>query len=331
MKNELIMNIMQQMSNSLSETQLSELKTVLYISLQNYEITPKSNELIEYDNTNHKYLRLFLISKGAAGLSQRTLDNYELTISMFLNTVNKSLNDYTDSDFICYLEVYRRTRNVSFSRIKNMQSALSSFWTWLYKKHYVKSNPVAALDSIKLPKKIKHPFSDEERELLKINCTQLRDLAIMEFLYSTGVRISELTSLDIDDISFSDKDCTVYGKGGKDREVYINAPTCIYLKKYLESRKDENPALFVSLKKPHKRLSKNGIEAILRKLGLKCGINNVHPHRFRRTMATNALNRGMPIEQVSRLLGHSKLDTTQIYCTVSQENVRLSHRKYLSA
>lgn len=331
MKDDIILQILQQMSCKLDSGQLSELKIVLHLCLKDFSISKKTVDLPACDTGNLKYLKKFLISKSAAGLSPKTLDNYELTITMFLETINKPINNYTDDDFICYLELYRRTRKVSFARIKNMQSALNSFWSWLFKKHYVQSNPVAALDSIKLPKKIKQPLSDEEREVLKINCTHLRDLALMEFLYSTGVRVSELTALNISDISFVDKDCVVYGKGGKDREVYINAPSGIYLQKYLQTRKDDNPALFVSSRHPYQRLTKAAIEAVLRNLGRRCGIANVHPHRFRRTMATNALNRGMPIEQVSRLLGHSKLDTTQIYCTVSQENVRLSHRKFLSA
>ena len=331
MKNELIFNVISQMSDILNSEQLARLKTVLHMCLKNYTVVKDNLSLSTCNDDNFRYLRQFLLSKGASGLSQKTLDNYSLTIRMFLSTVNKPIGKYHDDDFICYLEMYRRVRKVSFSRIKNMQSALNSFWSWLFKKQIVNSNPVAALDSIKLPKKIKQPLSDEDREILKLHCNRLRDLALMEFLYSTGVRVSELTSLNISDISFSSKDCIVYGKGGKDREVYINAPTCIYLKQYLDSRTDDNPALFVSSRSPHSRLSKNAIEAILRSLGNRCGISNVHPHRFRRTMATNALNRGMPIEQVSRLLGHSKLDTTQIYCTVSQENVRLSHKKYLSA
>lgn len=331
MKNELINNILDAMCPCLNSDQMHQLKTVLHMAMYDYSVSKKETEIIVRQPDGYAYLDKFLLSKSSAGLSPRTLDNYRLTITMFLDAINKPLAELTDDDFIYYLEKYRQIRQVSFSRIKNMQSALSSFFTWLHKKRYIPSNPVAQLDSIKLPKTIKKPFSDEDRELLKIQCEQLRDLALMEFLYSTGVRVSELTALNRSDINFNSNDVTVFGKGSKERETYITPSAGIYLKMYLDSRTDDNPALFVSLHKPYRRLSKNGVERMLRELGRRTGIKNVHPHRFRRTMATNALNRGMPIEQVSRLLGHAKLDTTQIYCSVNQENVRMSHKKYLSA
>lgn len=331
MKNELINNILDAMCPCLNADQMHQLKTVLHMAMYDYSVSKKDTEIVVRQPDGYAYLDKFLLSKSSAGLSPRTLDNYQLTITMFLDAINKPLAELTDDDFIYYLERYRQIRQISFSRIKNMQSALSSFFTWLHKKRYIPSNPVAQLDSIKLPKTIKKPFSDEDRELLKIQCNQLRDLALMEFLYSTGVRVSELTSLNRSDINFNSNDVTVFGKGSKERETYITPSAGIYLKMYLDSRTDDNPALFVSLHRPYRRLSKNGVERMLRELGRRTGIKNVHPHRFRRTMATNALNRGMPIEQVSRLLGHAKLDTTQIYCSVSQENVRMSHKKYLSA
>lgn len=331
MKNELINSILDAMCPCLNSDQMHQLKTVLHMAMYDYSVSKKETEIIVRQPDGYAYLDKFLLSKSSAGLSSRTLDNYRLTITMFLDAVRKPLAELTDDDFIYYLERYRQIRQVSFSRVKNMQSALSSFFSWLHKKRYIPSNPVAQLDSIKLPKTIKKPFSDEDRELLKIQCNQLRDLALMEFLYSTGVRVSELTSLNRSDINFNSNDVTVFGKGSKERETYITPSAGIYLKMYLDSRTDDNPALFVSLHRPYRRLSKNGVERMLRELGRRTGIKNVHPHRFRRTMATNALNRGMPIEQVSRLLGHAKLDTTQIYCSVSQENVRMSHKKYLSA
>lgn len=331
MKNELINNILDSMCPHLDSDQMHRLKTALHVAMYDYSVSKKETEIIVRQPDGYVYLEKFLMSKSSAGLSPKTLDNYRLTISMFLDTINKPLAELVDDDLIYYLEKYRQIRQVSFSRIKNMQSALSSFFTWLHKKRYIPSNPVAQLDSIKLPKTIKKPFSDEDREILKINCGQLRDLALMEFLYSTGVRVSELTALNRSDVNFSTNDVTVFGKGAKERETYFTPAAGIYLKMYLDSRTDDNPALFVSLQQPYRRLSKNGVERMLRVLGRKTGIENVHPRRFRRTMATNALNRGMPIEQVSRLLGHTKLDTTQIYCSVSQENVRMSHKKYLGA
>lgn len=328
MKTEVITAILQQMAPHLEESQMTELKGTLYICLQDYEIQRKQTEITVYEDNASAYLRRFLLERGAAGLSQETLDNYKLTLEMFLQATNKPVTQYTDEDIICYLEVYRRVRKVSFARIKNMQSAMSSFFGWLCRRKYIPANPVAQMDSIKVPKKIKHPFTAEDMEILRINCRQLRDMAVLETLYSTAVRVSELAAMDRTDISFVNRDVTVTGKGNKQRETYINASMGVYLKMYLESRTDNNPALFVSLKVPHKRLSKRGIEALIKRIGIAAGVENVHPHRFRRTAATDLLRRGMPIEQVSKLLGHVKLDTTQIYCTVDQESVRMSHRKY---
>lgn len=331
MKQELIANILDSMSSTLNTEQLIELKNTLYVCLYNLQISKQTTSITTCERSNQYYMEKFLLSKGSTGLSQNTISNYRLTISMFLNSINKPLNDLKEDDFIFYLETYRKQRKVSYSRIKNMQSALSSFFTWLFKKHYILTNPMAYLDSIKLPKIIKKPFMPEEREIIKFNCNQIRDLALTEFLYSTGVRVSELVSLNRTDINPLTNTVMVMGKGSKEREVYITPNAKVYLDMYLKSRTDNNPALFVSLRKPFNRLSIKGVQAICRRIGDKVGIPKVTPHRFRRTTATNALNRGMPLEQVSILLGHSNLDTTRIYCTVQQESVRLSHQKYLVA
>ena len=328
MKNDVITAIMQQMTPYLSEEQIRELKGTLYICLQPYEIVKRQTDVVVYQDNGEDYLRRFLLEKGAAGLSERTLDNYKLTLKMFLRSTNKPVGEYTDEDILCYLELYRRVRRVSFSRIKNMQSAMNSFFGWLCRRRYIDSNPVERLEPVKLPKRVKQPFSSEEMQLIRMNCDELRDRAIVETLYSTAVRVSELVAMNREDISFQNRDVTVIGKGNKQRETYINSGMGVYLRMYLESRTDDNPALFVGLKNPHKRLSKNAIEAILKKIGKAAGVPDVYPHRFRRTAATDLLRRGMPIEQVSKLLGHVKLDTTQLYCTVDQDSVRASHRKY---
>ena len=331
MNHELINNILNGMTPHLNENQLRELKSVLFLHLSKYEIHEKSTDMIVYDDSNMRYWDRYKLDRQLSGISPSTLENYQLTVTKFLSTVNKSIGDYTSDDIFNYLDLYRKLRNVSLSRIKNMQSALSSFFSWLYKKGYVESNPVAQLDGIKLPKKIKKGFSDEERELLKLACTNTRDTALLEFLYSTGVRVSEAVRLNRNDINFLNRDLIVFGKGSKERVTYINPATAFWIQKYLEERDDDNPALFVSLYSPHKRLSKKGIEDLLHRIGARAGVSNVHPHRFRRTCATNALNRGMPLEQVAQLLGHEKLDTTKIYCTVNQETVKISHAKYLCA
>lgn len=331
MQHDLINTILHSMTPHLSPDQLRELKSVLYLNLSKYDISERSTEIIAYDDSNMRYWERYRMDRQLSGISPATLDNYQLTVTMFLSTVNKGIKDYTSDDIFNYLELYRKIRKVSLARIKNMQSALSSFFAWLFKKDYIPANPVAQLDGIKLPKKIKKGFSDEERELLKLACTSTRDTALIEFLYSTGVRVSEAARLNRDDVNFLTRDLIVFGKGAKERVTYINPAAAFWLQKYLSERADENPALFVSLYSPHERLTKKGIEHLLHRIGARAGVSNVHPHRFRRTCATNALNRGMPLEQVAQLLGHEKLDTTKIYCTVDQENVKMSHAKFLSA
>lgn len=328
MKNTVIAQIMQQMTPYLTDDQLRELKGTLYICLQPYDLRKCQTTVVVYQDNWTNHLRRFLMEKGAAGLSKKTLANYKLTLEMFLKSTNKPIREYTDEDILCYLELYRRVRKVSFSRIKNMQSAMNSFFGWLCRRRYIDSNPVERLEPVKLPKRVKQPFSPEEMQLIRMNCDELRDRAIVETLYSTAVRVSELVAMNREDISFQNRDVTVIGKGNKQRETYINSGMGVYLRMYLESRKDDNPALFVGLKNPHKRLSKNAIEAILKKIGKAAGVPDVYPHRFRRTAATDLLRLGMPIEQVSVILGHVKLDTTQLYCTTSQDSVRASYRRY---
>lgn len=241
------------------------------------------------------------------------------------------IDKITENDLFVYLAKYKKERGVSNAYLDNIRLVFSSFFGWLNAKGYISKNPTMGLEPIKVEKRIKKPLSDEELEKLRRTCEQERDLALLEFLYSTGVRVSELVALNRQDIDFYGKNVIVYGKGSKERETYLTATSCMHLKAYLDSRQDANEALFVSNKKPYERLTVAGVEGILKKLGKSAGVEKVHPHRFRRTMATNALKKGMPLEEVKELLGHTKLDTTMIYCTVNKENVKHSHQKYMSA
>ena len=207
----------------------------------------------------------------------------------------------------------------------------SSFFVWLRDRDRVRRNPMVLVESIKVEKRVKRPFTDTEREQLLRSCVTIRDKAMMEFLYSTAVRVSELANLNRDDIRWSSKDLIVYGKGGKERTVYLNERTNMYLQEYLQSRTDNNPALFVGLKSPHNRLSKAGIEDMIRRTGERAGVEKAHPHRFRGTSITNAINRGMPLQEASIMAGHAKTETTMLYCNVDQESVKYHHKKYLSA
>lgn len=310
---------------------IEELKMVLYCVLSDYNITEKSTELQSIDESWKEELGAFLVRKRVEGRSEGTIEQYNLHLRHMLQYINKPVKDITEADLFMYISMYKKQRKVSSVYLDNIRLVFSSFFGWLNNKGYIVKNPAAGLDPIKVEKRIKKPLSDTELEILRRKCIIKRDIALVEFLYSTGVRVSELIALNRQDIDFNSMDAVVYGKGAKERETYLNAAACMHLKEYLNSRTDENEALFVSLKSPHERLTVSGVEEILRRLGRATGIEKVHPHRFRRTMATNILNKGMPIEEVKEILGHAKLDTTLIYCQVNKENVKHHHRKYMSA
>lgn len=310
---------------------LEELKSVLYCVLAGYEVTEKRTELQRIDDSWEEELQAFLVRKRVEGRSERTLIQYNLHLRRMLQYINLPVKEITGADLFSYIAMYKQKRGVSSVYLDNIRLVCSSFFGWLSNKGYISGNPAASLDPIKKEKRIKKPLSDTDLEMLRRKCTVERDIALIECLYSTGVRVSELISLNRNDVDFDNMRAVVYGKGAKERETYLTAAACMHLKEYLEARSDENPALFVSLREPHDRLTVSGVEEILRKLGRDTGIPKVHPHRFRRTMATNILNKGMPIEEVKELLGHVKLDTTLIYCQVNRENVRHNHKKYMSA
>ncbi|NBJ95639.1 site-specific tyrosine recombinase/integron integrase [Parablautia muri] len=310
---------------------IDELKAVLYCVLSGYDISEKSTELQSVDESWKEELGAFLVRKRVEGRSDGTIEQYNLHLSRMLRYINKPAKEITESDLFMYISMYKKQRNVSSVYLDNIRLVFSSFFGWLNNKGYIAKNPAAGLDPIKAEKRIKKPLSDTELETLRRKCVIKRDIALIEFLYSTGVRASELIALNRQDIDFNSMDAVVYGKGAKERETYLNAAACMHLKEYLNTRTDGNEALFVSLKAPHDRLTVSGVEEILRRLGKATGIEKVHPHRFRRTMATNILNKGMPIEEVKEILGHAKLDTTLIYCQVNKENVKHHHRKYMSA
>lgn len=331
MKDEFVTKVMLIMLPILGAEQYNELKSALYMVLQEYELAERCTELMDVDKSYIHYLQLFLARKKTEGKSDNTLELYKMHLTNLLQNLNMPIDKITENDLFVYLAKYKKERGVSNAYLDNIRLVFSSFFGWLNAKGYISKNPTMGLEPIKVEKRIKKPLSDEELEKLRRTCEQERDLALLEFLYSTGVRVSELVALNRQDIDFYGKNVIVYGKGSKERETYLTATSCMHLKAYLDSRQDANEALFVSNKKPYERLTVAGVEGILKKLGKSAGVEKVHPHRFRRTMATNALKKGMPLEEVKELLGHTKLDTTTIYCTVNKENVKHSHQKYMSA
>lgn len=331
MKDEIVSAILQEMLPLLNTDQLAALKETVRAQLCGYDIRQKETAVMCTDQNGPNYLHVFLETFRQNGKSEGTISQYQLHISRMLSYIGKNVQQIEDDDLIEYMHRYRQLRRVSGRYLNNMRLVFNSFFRWLQRRKVILRNPVDGLEPIKYRQTVKKPLSPEELEKVRCACERERDLAIVEFLYSSAVRVSELTALNREDICWQSDDVMVLGKGNKEREVYLNARAHLHLRQYLESRTDDNPALFVSAKAPHERLTRAGVEHILAVLGKAAGVENVHPHRFRRTSATDLLRMGMPIEQVQELLGHTKIETTRIYCTVTKEQVRSSHRRYMAA
>ena len=280
--------------------------------------------------TNDEYLKLFLDAKKIEGCSDRTIAYYRSTIDHFIDSINEPIRSIPTETIRTYLADYQNRSKCSKVTVDNIRRNISSFFSWLEEEDYVLKSPMRRIHKIKTAKIVKQIISDEGIEILRDSCSQPRDLAIIDMLYSTGIRVGELVNLNIADINFEQRECIVFGKGDKERRVYFDAKTKIHLQNYLRLRSDDNPALFVTLDAPHKRLKISGVEIRLRELGRKNHLEKIHPHKFRRTMATRAIDKGMPIEQVQKILGHSQIDTTMQYAIVNQNNVKASHQKYIS-
>lgn len=328
MKEQLIREIRTEMSDILSERQLDKLHEVLLSCLNKVRIEPLQGT--EYMQSNIDYLKLYISAKSIEGCSEKTLSYYDTTIRKMIAYLGKDIREITTEELRVYLADYQKIHNVSKVTIDNIRRILSGFFAWLEDENYIIKSPARRIHKIKTAQTIKESFSDESLEILKSSCTNARDLALVEFLVSTGVRVGEIVRLNRQDINFSERSCVVFGKGDKEREIYFDAPTKLHLQIYLNSRQDDNEALFVSRNSPYKRLSVSGIEKMLNSLGERSNIKNVHPHKFRRTLATMAIDKGMPVEQVQKLLGHVRIDTTMHYAMVNQANVKNAHRKYIS-
>lgn len=322
-KNEVLQNMIHQ----LKDEQYEKLKEVLDMVLVNYKIEEIKDELNGEDNQH--YVESFLSSKRLEGCSEKTLHYYESTIQILLDKVQKHVKHVTTDDLRKYLTDYQNDHKSSRVTIDNIRRILSSFFSWLEDEDYIVKSPVRRIHKVKSVTTIKETYSDESLELMRDNCNSLRDLALIDILASTGMRVGELVLLNVDDINFNERECVVFGKGDKERIVYFDARTKIHLQNYINSRNDENKALFVSIKKPYNRLSIGAIETIIRNLGKQLDIPKAHPHKFRRTLATKAIDKGMPIEQLQKLLGHQKIDTTLQYAMVKQSNVKIAHKRYI--
>ena len=329
MKEKLILEIKTAMTEILSQQQMELLNIVLLRSIDNLYITEIDTKIKCFKTYNHKLLSFFIASKKVEGCSDKSLKYYINTIEKLLQKIDKSVIDISTNDLRTYLSDYQELKKSSRVTIDNMRRIFSSFFSWLEDEDYILKSPVRRIHKVKTGRLVKDTLSDEQLEILRDTCAEIRDLAMVELLISTGMRVGELVKINRTDVDFHERQIVVFGKGNSEREVYFDARTKIHLKKYLEMRTDDNKALFVSLSKPNGRLSIGGVEMRLRTLGKKAQIDKVHPHKFRRTLATMAIDKGMPIEQVQKLLGHVKIDTTMHYAMVNQTNVKNSHRKFI--
>lgn len=326
MKQKLVNEVTQGMLPYLNNAQAEKLQAVLQHALWNYELSPIQN--ID-DKPKENLVELFLAAKRIEGCSEKSLKYYKSTIQALLDKLLKDVCQIVTDDIRTYLTEYQAQKQSSKVTIDNIRRILSSFFSWLEDEDYILKSPVRRIHKVKTGTSIKETYSDEALELMRDNCDDIRDLAMIDMLASTGMRVGEMVLLNRDDIDFNERECVVFGKGDKERIVYFDARTKIHLQQYIDSRRDDNPALFVSLNAPYNRLTIGGIEVRLREFGKKLSLHRVHPHKFRRTLATMAIDKGMPIEQLQQLLGHKRIDTTLQYAMVKQSNVKIAHRKYI--
>ena len=329
MKESIIQSITNAMQRELDYKQMSQLKEVLNRELDKVEISECQENEASREIENNQILDTFISAKKIEGCSEKTLLYYRNTIDKMLSSIQIAICHIETSSIRAYLSSYQERNKSSKVTIDNMRRIFSSFFAWLEDEDYIAKSPVRRIHKVKTDSLVKEVLSDEQLEVLRDNCTEKRDLAILDILASTGIRVGELVKLNRSDIDFHERQCVVFGKGSKERTVYFNARTKIHLEQYIAERTDDNEALFVSLKAPYTRLSIGGVETRIKRLGKQVNISKVHPHKFRRTLATMAIDKGMPIEQVQKLLGHVRIDTTLHYAMVNQNNVKIAHRKYL--
>lgn len=319
---EKIVLVLNEMSEYLTVEQMKKLQEVIVKTFA-------ENEAPKTETSNDEFLKMFLDAKRIEGCSDRTIKYYRVTIEHLLKNVVSPIRKITTEMMRAYLVDYQKINNCGKTTVDNIRRNISSFFSWLEEEDYILKSPMRRIHKIKTQKTVKNIISDEEIEKLRDNCKNIRDTAMIDLLYSTGIRVGELVKLNIEDIDFSERECVVFGKGDKERRVYFDAKSKIHLKNYIESRKDNNPALFVTLNAPYDRLKISGVEIRIRELGRMLNLEKVHPHKFRRTLATMAIDKGMPIEQLQQLLGHKRIDTTLQYAMVKQSNVKQAHRKYI--
>lgn len=320
---EKLVKIINEMADYLNIAQMKKLQEVLLKNLSDARVEKEQV-------SNEEYLKMFIDAKQIEGCSARTLQYYQVTVEHLLKNIDIPIRKVTTDEIRTYLAEYQQRNNCSKVTVDNVRRNISSFFSWLEEEDYILKSPMRRIHKIKTKQPVKEIISDEMIEMLRDHCRCTRDLAMIDLLYSTGIRVGELVGLNISDIDFEERECIVYGKGDKERRVYFDAKAKLHLQNYISTRNDTNPALFVTLDAPYERLKISGVEIRVRELGRRLNIEKIHPHKFRRTMATRAIDKGMPIEQVQKILGHSQIGTTMQYAIVNQNNVKTSHRRYIA-
>ncbi len=320
---EKIVTVLNEMAAYLSIAQMKKLQEVIVKAFA-------ENEAVKENISNEEYLSMFLAAKQIEGCSARTIQYYKVTVEHMIRRIPLEIRKITTDDIREYLAEYQKMNSCGKVTVDNVRRNLSSFFSWLEEEDYILKSPMRRIHKIKTKQAVKEVITDEMIEQLRDHCKCKRDLAMIDLLYSTGIRVGELVGLNRTDINFEERECVVYGKGDKERRVYFDAKSKLHLQDYLKERVDDNPALFVTLDAPYERLKISGVEIRVRELGRKLNMDKIHPHKFRRTMATRAIDKGMPIEQVQKILGHSQIDTTMQYAIVNQNNVKSAHRKYIA-
>lgn len=322
-----IHRVLQEMEPFLDNGKLKKLSLALEHVLESYTVESRGKDA--QGISDGQLIENFLAAKRTEGCSEKTIYYYRQALICLPEKIGKQIAAISTDDLRRYLTDYQLQGNLSRVTVDNVRRILSSFFGWLEDEDYILKSPVRRIHKIRAASTVKETYSDEALELMRDSCEHPRDLAMIDLLASTGMRVGELVLLNRDDVDFAERECIVLGKGSKERIVYFDARTKLHLKDYLMSRKDANPALFVTLKAPYNRLKIGGVEARLRGIGRRLAISKVHPHKFRRTLATIAIDKGMPIEQLQKLLGHQRVDTTLQYAMVKQSNVKLAHKKFV--